>query len=252
MAKPDKKEVAVKKSTEVATQADIPDFLKDKMKDNRGSEEVQSNDLVIPRVELVQSLSKCRKKADPAYIEGIEEGMLYNNVTRKIYGEEMVVCPVYFRKEWLLWRDQDLGGGFGGAFDSAEAAEHAREGLEKPDEWEVVDTNQHFVLVINDDGSVEEAVISMAKTKAKTSRNWNSLVRINSGPRFSRLYKLVGVGATNKANQDYFTLDVKNVGFVSEEVFKHAEKVYEMVTSGKAGIDRTFDDASFDDDAGDM
>jgi len=242
-----KKEVAVKKTQEIATQTDVPDFLKNQMQDNRGSEEVQSNDLVIPRIELVQSLSKCRKKADPAYIDGIEEGDLYNNVTRKVYGEDMVVCPVYFRKEWLLWRDQDLGGGFGGAFDSAEAAESARQLVEKPEEWEVVDTNQHFVLVINDDGTIEEAVVSMAKTKAKTSRTWNSLVRINGGPRFSRLYKLVGVAATNKANQDYFTLDVKNVGFVTEEIFKHAEKVYEMVTSGKAGIDRSFDDAPLDD-----
>jgi len=222
-------------------QETMPAFLKDHMRDDRGSEEVQSNDLVIPRIELVQGLSKARKKGDPQCIPGAEEGMLYNNVTRELYGTSLKVCPVMFRKEWLLWRDVDLGGGFGGAFPDAESAQVAMDQQERPEEWEVVDTNQHFVIVLKEDGTMEEAVISMAKTKAKASRLWNSLVRINGGPRFSRVYEIAGVSAQNKKGQDYYNLSVSNVGFVNERIFEYAESVYELVKSGVASVDHSTD-----------
>lgn len=233
---------AKKEQAMVVGAADVPDFLRDKMQDNRGSEEVGASDLVIPRIELVQDLSKARKKADPAFIEGAESGMLYNNVTRKLYGASVRVCPVYFRVEYLLWRDQKLGGGFGGAFPDKASAQAALNAQEKPEEWEVVDTNQHFVIIVNEDGTMEDAAISMAKSKSKVSRNWNSLVKINGGPRFSRLYDIFGVTDKNKAGQDYYNLSIKNVGYVTQEIFSYAEKVYEMVSSGRATIDRTVDD----------
>ena len=60
------------KANEVATQDAnaVPDFLKGMMNDTRGSEDVGADDIIVPRLELVQSLSKCRKKNDPAYIAG--------------------------------------------------------------------------------------------------------------------------------------------------------------------------------------
>lgn len=224
-----------------ATKEQLPAFLQAHVNDTRGSEDVEADDLVIPRIELVQGLSKARKRNDPSYIEGSEEGHLYNNVTRELYGPAITVCPVLFRKEWLLWRDHDLGGGFGGAYPDAASAQLAVNAQEKPDEWEVVDTNQHFVLVIKEDGSTEEAVISMAKTKARCSRQWNSLIRINGGPRFSRIYELRGISDSNSVGQEFHNLQVKNVGFVTEEVFSKAEEVYEMIKAGAASVDRSFD-----------
>lgn len=215
----------------------VPAFLQGKMGDDRGNEGVSAADLVVPRIDLVQGLSAARKKSDPNYIDGAEEGMLYNNVTRELYGTSITVCPVYFRKEHLLWRDVKLGGGFGGAFPDENSANAARNAQEKPNEWGVVDTNVHFVLVVHADGSTEEAVLSMAKTKSKASRLWNSLVRINGGPRFSRIYTVSGVPEQNKAGQEYHTLQVKNAGFVTEEVFARAESVYELVKSGRASAD---------------
>ena len=83
-----KKEVAVIDSTELAVSNDLPDWLQGKGA-ARGSENVTTDDMLIPRIELVQALSPARKKSDAAYIEGAEEGMLYNNVTRELYGESV-------------------------------------------------------------------------------------------------------------------------------------------------------------------
>ena len=217
---------------------EVPDFLKGHQNDQRGSEEVGTEDLVIPRVDLIQGLSKVRKKQDPNYIEGAEEGMFYNVVTRQLYGENVNVVPVYFQKQYLLWRDADLGGGFGGAHHSHAEAEEARQTQENPEEWEVVDTPTHYCLVLHDDGSTEEAVVSLAKTKAKASRYLNSLVRLNGGPRFSRVYQLKGVSEQNAKGQDYYSVQVANVGYVSKELFDKASELYETIKNGGVQVDQ--------------
>ena len=48
--------MAAPKKDIAKTKDDLPDFLKGKMDDGRGSEEVGAEDLVIPRIELVQGL----------------------------------------------------------------------------------------------------------------------------------------------------------------------------------------------------
>jgi hypothetical protein len=219
----------------------IPDFLKGQT-GARGSENVGAADLVIPRLELVQDLSPCRKKADPSYIPGCEEGMLYNNVTRQLYGTEILVVPVYFRKEWLIWKHRIEGGGFRGAFATQDAAEVALESLEDGDKCEVTDTAQHFCLLINSDGRVEEIVISMNKSKMKVSRKLNSLIRMNEGDSFSRVYKIGTTSEKNSKNQDYFNLTVAPGGFPTQELYKKAESLYEAIKDGTVSIDRRTDE----------
>ncbi|MEY2824474.1 MAG: Vibrio phage, partial [Pseudomonadota bacterium] len=108
----------------------------------RGAENVSTDDMIIPRIELVQALSPARNKKDAAYVEGAEEGMLFNNVTRELYGEFVLVIPVYYVKQYLVWKDRKQGGGgsngFRGAFASPELAREAisnlgEEGLEVSD-----------------------------------------------------------------------------------------------------------------------
>jgi hypothetical protein len=70
------------------------------------------------------------KKSKAEYIEGIEAGDLYNSVTRAIYGRDVIVIPVGYVKEHLLWKDRDKGGGFGGAYPTETDEEAAKEQLE--------------------------------------------------------------------------------------------------------------------------
>ena len=219
---------------------ETPDFLKNQTS-NRGSENVNANDMIIPRLELVQDLSPCRKKSDPSYIPGCEEGMLFNNLTRELYGTSVLVIPVFFRKEWLFWKQRTAGGGFRGAFASEADAEAAMVALEDGDQCEISDTAQHFCLVVSETGRVEEAVISMSKSKMKVSRKWNSLIRMNGGDSFSRVYRLSAVSEKNNKNQDYFNLSVAAAGFPSKALYDRAEKLYEAITNGAVQIDRKTD-----------
>lgn len=232
--------------TEVATTTDtMPAFLKGKGDTTRGSEGVGHDDMVIPRIELAQALSACVKKKDAAYIEGCEDGHIYNNVTREIYGEGCTIIPVFFRKEFLVWIDRKSEGrpdgpGFRGAFSQKADAEAEVNGLEEAKHCEIVDTAQHFVIIVKEDGSIEEAVISMAKSKMKVSKSFNTLIRINGGDRFSRAYNLQSVD-DKKGNDDYKNFKISNAGWPSEAAYKHAETLYESVASGQRDVDRSDD-----------
>ena len=105
-----KNELATANAGEVVVSNDLPEWLQGKG-DARGAENVTTDDMIIPRIELVQALSPARKKSDAAYIEGAEEGMLYNNVTRELYGEAVTVVPIYYTKQFLVWKDRKSGGG---------------------------------------------------------------------------------------------------------------------------------------------
>lgn len=209
---------------------------------NRGQENVTSEDLVIPRLEIVQSLSPCRNKKDPSYIDGAEEGLLYNNVTRELYGESVQVVPVFYKKEWLVWKDRLKGGGFRGSFPTELEARHHAMSLDNPDDYFVQDTAQHFCLLAKADGGVEEIVVSMSKSKLKTSRKWNSLIRLAGGDSFSRFYKLVGVEQTNANNDTFYGFDVASGGFVTEELYNRAEGLYMAVSEGRATAQHSEDD----------
>lgn len=222
---------------------DMPDYLQ--KGSQRGAENVTSEDVIIPRIELIQALSPARKKNDPGYIEGADEGMLFNNVTRELYGAEVVVVPVYYTKQYLVWKDRKLGGGtngFRGAFNSKSEAEHAiaelgEEGLE------ISDTAQHFVLV-HHNGKWSEAVLSMSKSKVKVSKRWNSLMRLTDTDSFSRAYKLSAVTETNARNEQYYNYSISAMGFVPKDVFERGEKLYSVISKGGVKVSSDYDDAS--------
>jgi len=234
-----KNQVAVREEFELVTN-EIPDFLK---QGNRGAENVGTDDVIIPRIELIQALSPVRKKSDPAYIDGAEEGMLYNNVTRALYGTEVTVVPVYYTKQFLVWKDRKAGGGgsngFRGAFATKELADRAIAELAE-EALEVSDTAQHFVLVRNGD-DWQEAVISMAKSKIKVSKRWNSLMRLTNTDSFSRAYKLSATTETNARNESYFNFNVAALGFVNKELYERAEKLYETIRSGGVKVSNDYD-----------
>lgn len=237
--------VVERQTTAVATSQDVPDYIRQSQ--GRGSENVEMQDLVIPRIELVQALSYCLEEGGADYIEGAKPGMFYNSVTRELYGPQVIVCPVFFKKQYLCWKDRKKGGGFGGAYDTMqEANERLAQETEEQDAWEAVETHQQIVLVVNPDThETSEAVLSCARTKQKVSRQWNSLIRVNGFDRFSRIYELFGVDDENNNGDKYKNIGVRYVDFASMPVYKAAEALYNSIASGERAvkIDDTYIDA---------
>src|SRR4051812_2478639 len=129
-----------------AISVERPDWLPevDPSAPARGSENVGSADLIIPRLEIVQALSPIKEENDDA-----RDGDIYNSVTGEIYGQQVNVIPIYYRKEYLVWAVREKGkpippDSFKGAYGSAEAAESAIGDLDNPDAYEFIETPQQF------------------------------------------------------------------------------------------------------------
>lgn len=228
--------VAKKEETNVVAYTDDrPDFVTDSV---RGSENVTTADMTIPRLDVFQSTSPQIDDSDAKHIEGAMPGRFWNTATSVVYGKEVLFVPVFFRKEWVIWRDLQKGGGFRGAFQSEAEAQHAKQMLDDADDCDIVDTAQHFGMLVTEDGNVEDIVVSCSKTKHKPSRKLNTLAKMSGGDRFASIYRLVVVGAENAAGQKYFNFDVARLGWVSEAMYERGEKLYEAVKTGDRDVDR--------------
>ena len=64
-----------------------------------GQETMSRDDYMIPRLQVLQSLSPQVNKRDGSYVEGAEAGFIYNTVTQEAYDGEkgIVVVPVTHR-----------------------------------------------------------------------------------------------------------------------------------------------------------
>lgn len=232
-----KKEVA---KTAGTSMAEVPDHLKHLMQSNAGSEDVGMDQLVIPRLEIVQALSPQRNKNKPEYIEGAEEGMVFNTVTSQLLDSPVRVVFVNFAIEYLVWGDRKQKmEGFFGAYPTFQEAEQARLTEEDPDKLVVNETHQHYVLFDSGDDQWQEAVISCARSKIKCSKNWNSTIRMLGGARFMRVYELPVVGEENGDGEYYlnFAKGIKSVDFVGPELLDKAQKTYEDIRAGKTRTD---------------
>ena len=235
-------EVALKQSGEIApfAQESVPDYIK--QNGARGSEEVKSSDMILPRLEIVQSQSPIKELPGN---EEVRDGELFNSVTGEVYGELAYFVPVYFKLEWLIWQDKDHeGGGFRGSFPTEDAARakfrqlteddpsltgQTKEGKEK---LLIVDTPVHYGLKITPEGQIEQIVVPMPKTKAKISRKWNAMIQIAGGDRFGRVYKISTFTDENKQGKKFKNFVIQPAGFAPKAVYEQAELIYETFRAG--------------------
>lgn len=150
-----------------------------------GMQNVRQEDLAVPFLAVIQSGSPQRKKQDGAYIGGADEGMVFNTVTQELFdvtpsNQVLTVLLCGFRKKLLHWRDRDQGGGMLGQYDIDDPI--TRDGERKggrvvmPDGTYLVETAEHFCLLVYPDGTVKRVIVAMSSTQLKKSRRWMTMV----------------------------------------------------------------------------
>lgn len=208
------------------TSDQMPSYIK--QDSNRGNENVNNEDLQLPRIDVLQALSPQINKKKDEYIEGAEVGMLFNTLTGELH-QEVGFTPISFVKRHLIWvdRKKDQSGGLRGVFDTIEEAETSLEQQEDSDKLEIVPTAEHLVLLDNGD----EVILSMAKSRMKVSRKFNSLVRLSGGDRFSRRYSMKSVDDKGPKGE-FQNIKIEIDGYPTEENYLKAEALYEAIQAG--------------------
>jgi hypothetical protein len=239
------KQVAVKSKNEVAS-GDISADLIVKAA-GRGLENVSNDDITIPRLAVVQAGSPQRKKKDEKYIEGAEEGHIFNTVTNKLYDVEgITVIPCGYRKSYVEWVPRESGGGLVAIHDMKPEGTTVDPKSKKSflGENQIVDTAEHFVLIKSDD-SWEPAILTMTSSNLGVSRKWNTLLKMKKmnikgqmvePPSFLYMFKLSTINAENDLGS-WFKYKIEEIGQVeSKNVFTQAEALSDSVSEGKIKV----------------
>ena len=251
-----KQEISEKKTTELAVASA---FIEDA---NSGLENITSEDLTIPRLKILQALSPEVNKRDGKYVDGASAGDVINTVTSKLYNEdnELVVLPVSYKRLFLEWQPRENGGGLVAQHEdqailSKTTKNHIGQDVLQNGNYIQTSAN-HFVLVLNKDGSYDQAMIPMAGTQLKKSRTWNSVmasIKLRSGdkvftpPSFSHKYILKTVSESNDRGS-WFGWSISNIGPLSENemFFYQAAKDFAQ-TVGDINLSNSGGDSSSED-----
>jgi len=238
-------EVAKAKNTEVS--ADLMDDIFEHAGDGASYD---SSEMQIPFVRLLQALSPQLKKKDSQFIDGAAAGDIFNNVTGQYWsGEEgITVVPCYQTTKYLEFTPREQGGGFRGeiAANDPRLQNTTRNGGKEtlPDGNEVVKSDQHFCLIVEEDGMTQPVVIDMKSTQLKVSRRWKTQIAMKkikhpktgqliTPPLYASLWKLRAIEESNDKG-DFSNWVVEGLGLVDDKnVFQEAKAFRESVLAGE-------------------
>lgn len=216
-----------------------------------GLQNVTAADLATPMVMILQSNSPQVKRSDGKYITGAVDGMIYNNVTNSVVDGTagIVVIPCSFEKRYVEWKPNR------GGFVNSHAADtdlkdqvkivtdaEGKQTPTLPNGNALIETNQHYCLILNADGSFEPVMIPMKSSDLKASRIWNSLqkkvVLTNSKGQmftpasYAMTYKLTSKART-KDTYSWFSWGVEPAGPTpTKELYEKAKAFEKAVSSG--------------------
>lgn len=145
-----------------------------------GQEGMGAEDLMIPRLTILQQMSDQVNKRHGSYIDGAEPGMIMDSVSNVAYdGEQgITVVPISYRRAHIEWK-ADRGGlvaDHGPDSSCLENCYRGGRGEYLTDEGnEIVPTGEYYVFVADQNGYTP-ALLSMAKSQLKKARQWNSMM----------------------------------------------------------------------------
>jgi hypothetical protein len=183
----------------------------------RGIEAGDPDDLLIPKVLLMQGLSKLVTR------EGKKAGTFVNSLTKEEMGTEVKFVPVVMTKYFdLLKMGGDGKMAFEGrTFDKNDPRLKGRRMFNEGDLKANANSVMSFICVVNG----EPVVINFSKTSYKTGKKLYTLTQLGGFDLFSKQYKLT-VKAAHKGDNDYFEMEVEMVGEAPKGENVLAESLY--------------------------
>jgi hypothetical protein len=243
-----------KATTKVATKKEqLPAPVFDEADVGSGFEGADSDAFAVPFLRILQAGSPQCKRSEGAYIKGAEEGMILNTVSQEVLDGDVgiVVVPAMYQRQFIEWQLREAGGGLVAVhapdpalLASCEKDDKGRDIL--PNGNQLVDTRNHYVILVMPNGEHTPAIITFSSTQMKKSRQWMSMMqqkRVTIGgvakqaPMFANAYTLTTVPEANDKGS-WFGWRIGNSEPVTDaEVVNAARSIREAVTSGQAQAD---------------
>ena len=237
-------EVATAKNTALSAE-----LLEDMVLDAGEGAAFSADEMQIPFVRLLQALSPQLNKKKAEYIEGASSGDAFNNVTGQYWdGEQgLTVIPCYQTTKYLEFTPREMGGGFRGEINPNNPVlqQTTRSGSKEilPNGNELVKSDQHFCLIVDEDGGFQPAVIDMKSTQLKVSRRWKTQIAMQkvtlpdgrkvTPPVFATMWKLRSVEESNDQGS-WSNWAVEKVGLVEDrDLYQEARTFRKSIEAGE-------------------
>jgi len=218
----------------------------------RGFEEADVDSFAIPFLVLLQKTSPAADADDPAYVKGAKAGMFMNTVTQELY-ENPEIIPCVYQRRFNRWAPLDSGGGFKGTFlPSVISGMEAKSVIAQDDDgrWYftmpdgtisekksdvLTDTRLHYCMMVQDDGSLVNVLVSLSRTQLKKSKNWMTLMQQQGGDMWDNVYALSSKQEENDKGK-WMGWVINSSRSTEDEERAAAEAFYESVQSGAVKV----------------
>lgn len=142
-----------------------------------GLENVTADDLLVPRIAIIQATSDQIKPKKAVYVKGAVVGDICNLGTGEIYEAPLSFLPVHYAKQWLEWKG-GVGEGLAAIHNDASILDECDRDddgkyLTKKDGHQVQESAQFFGLNLSAGGS--RCFIGLKSTELKKSKKWLTL-----------------------------------------------------------------------------
>lgn len=214
-----------------------------------GHENVQSKDLGVPFLSIVQSKSPQFDTTSPRYaqkgIPGCRPGDIFNSLTNIILPAPIKFIPAGIQKAFVEWKSRDSGGGFVKAHEDERILMETHKNERKQDilkNGNLIATTMYFFGFLLDENDLRsQMVIGMTSTQLKAARQWLNLqmalkMRAPDGssytpPAFSHFYHIKTVLQVKDQNS-WFGWDISMGGQVRDQaLLTEAHNVSKQVAS---------------------
>ncbi len=164
--------VAKAGSTALAMPAATMDFLNEQSA--KSQPKITLNDVIMPRLSILQALSPAVNRRKPEYIEGAEPGLIVNVATLQL-SEAVTVVPAHYIRHHIEWKPNR--GGYVADHGEDEAIMnrvHHRDdkNFDILDNGNIIMPTPTWYCIDIQTGA--QVVIPMPRTQARTSRSWMS------------------------------------------------------------------------------
>lgn len=199
----------------------------------------QITDVKTLYLKLAQDITDETKKAKPNYIPGLEAGMFFCPVTKKIYGTTVDVIVLATRKAYFLIDDD---GEFKGAEDRIQPSwtRDVAGALRTEEGYKAIVT--YSFLVVTPEDLEHKMVLTLKNTDVPAAKDWNTLIkelRLENGapcPIFGGVWTLAANFREGKKGSWYSISTGKGSSIKFKEFIKD-ELVDDIAAASKLAIE---------------
>jgi len=225
------------------TVANLPAHMRGDV--DMGKENIGQSDLEIPRLKLIQGLSK-----ELQLYDDLKAGNFFHTASETIFDEPFRVVPIFFDRRYILWRPLENGGGILARADDGinwspagtefevtldrkdgghkvkwrTAKTVAESGLANWGTMNPADPNSppaatlmyNFLLAFPDQPDLLPAVLTFQRSSIKMGRKFMTKLKTVRQPLFGSVFELSATDDHNSANQGYKNINIVGAGLVED------------------------------------